>query len=355
MSVNSIKPGETNKTTHKKGITSKPSTPKAPAAPAGKAKKEAFEKSYKAGKEPLKNLGKIPSSLQNAIAEAKLGKSQKQESESEEKTTPSSDKARLHEETHTIIEKLKGNTISSEEEKYSDGSISKRDYKKQETEDGLIFKEKRETTYNEGKYKGKKDNSSTTITRKDDGSYTKEYKRTDANGNHYKTTLEVDEKGNSNRVSETTRPDGTKITSKEMKDKDGKKEISSDETRPDGTTVHKEKIIELDGTSKMISEETRPDGTTVKKKETVDENGKKKIETEQLKPDGTLVKKEEIIETKDLNKSASNVDKKGRIKSENKQKDLETSDQPDNTKHKIPIESSQLSETDKKNRPNISS
>ena len=179
------------------------------------------------------------------------------------------DQARVYKETHKVMEKLQGQDKSEEKADNADGSHTEKTYettqKKTGEETELSFKEDHKTTSKDGK----DDISSSTTKRNPDGTYNKEYERTDKDGNMYKTELDTNFDGSSERKSETIMKSGTKITSTESTDANGNKKIISDEIKPDGTKVHKEVSVngkeKVDGTKPDTDNKIdKPDGNNTK-------------------------------------------------------------------------------------------
>jgi len=175
------------------------------------------------------------------------------------------------------MEKLHGKDRAEEETESIMGGKTKKKYEtyERDTKEGkeISFKENHESVYKDKDGNLRRDISSSLITRNPDGSYKKNYERTDAEGNRYKTGLVTNQDGSSERTSETYLKDGTKITSGETTDKDGNKKIVSHETKPDGSKIHKEKTLDGSGNGKIIITETKPDGTVERKEETMGETG----------------------------------------------------------------------------------
>ncbi len=187
--------------------------------------------------------------------------------EKEEKIPRTTDRERLHRESHNIMKKLDGRDRAEEE---TDTVMGGRTYKKYSTSekdvDGgkeISFKENHETAYKDKEGNVKKDTSSSLITRNPDGSYNKVYERTDGDGNKYNTELKTNSDGSSERISRTLLNDGTEITSSETEDKEGRKKIISEETRPDGSKIYKERIVDEKGKGKVVMRETKPEGRTL--------------------------------------------------------------------------------------------
>ncbi len=199
--------------------------------------------------------------------------------EKEEKIPRTTDRERLHRESHNIMKKLDGRDRAEEE---TDTVMGGRTYKKYSTSekdvDGgkeISFKENHETAYKDKEGNVKKDTSSSLITRNPDGSYNKVYERTDGDGNKYNTELKTNSDGSSERISRTLLNDGTEITSSETEDKEGRKKIISEETRPDGSKIYKERIVDEKGKGKVVMRETKPEGRNSNKERKTGESQEK--------------------------------------------------------------------------------